>query len=334
MTALHLSASSAQHVAAYLEYRNVVGDDDRGRLFTEREYEEYKRDVASARLTHRLYVSWRATGTGMDCRQVGPSSLCFCQHRYRQHATDNFEDRHVHCKVPDCPCPLFEYVPIRGAQDVRCSACKHSIAAHDPRTRRCHHSSNGSTLSTAVARHTAPRRRLPAALSPVGVNQAVSSADRRSLTTSAASSCSCDGFTTSNSCSCTAPWSAHRTVFESREERETDGRPVDRHGGTIYAAMGGLTGFTSLVDGVDLARVRGAESSVIGRGQTGRSSLLSGDTAAMAIVAGDEVKERQLRHGKVSESDEMALYDAKYHSSMVGSAVPHTRPSVITPPLR
>lgn len=58
----------------------IVGDDDGGKLFTPEEYEEYKRKVLPMRLQNRLYVSWRSP-TGMDCKLVGPETLCFCTHR-------------------------------------------------------------------------------------------------------------------------------------------------------------------------------------------------------------------------------------------------------------
>lgn len=58
----------------------IVGDDDGGKVFTPEEYEEYKRKVVPARLQNRLYVSWRSP-TGMDCKLVGPETLCFCTHR-------------------------------------------------------------------------------------------------------------------------------------------------------------------------------------------------------------------------------------------------------------
>ena len=328
-SAVHLSASSAQHVAAYLEYERIVGDDDGGRLFTEAEYEEYKANVATARLQRRLYVSWRSVDTGMDCRQIGPSSTCFCTHRYRQHDTDRCDDRQVRCKVKGCPCPLFDYLPIRGTQDVKCSACKHSHDTHNARDRRCRHS---STASTSLVR-SSPARKPPlatAASSSSSSNCSSSSSSSSSTSlisapsrssfrlSSSFSSCECPGFTTSLSCSCKAPWSAHRTVFESREERERAGRPVDRYGGTMYKGMGGLTGFTSLVDGVDLAQVEGQQRAVMGNGARGQRVLMEDNrgSAAIALVAGDEVREAQLRRGKMQEKDEMALYEQKYHRTM------------------
>ena len=39
-----------------------------------------------------------------------------------------------HCK--NCKCPLFNYVPIHGSMDLKCS-CHHSFEDHDPVTKKC-----------------------------------------------------------------------------------------------------------------------------------------------------------------------------------------------------
>jgi hypothetical protein len=60
---------------------SIVGDDDGGRLMSPEEYEKYKKEVLPIRARNRLYVSWTSP-TGMDCKLVGPETMCFCQHRY------------------------------------------------------------------------------------------------------------------------------------------------------------------------------------------------------------------------------------------------------------
>ncbi|PNI40395.1 FAM221A isoform 5 [Pan troglodytes] len=80
MERLTLPPGGAAAVDEYLEYRRIVGEDDGGKLFTPEEYEEYKRKVLPLRLQNRLFVSWRSP-TGMDCKLVGPETLCFCTHR-------------------------------------------------------------------------------------------------------------------------------------------------------------------------------------------------------------------------------------------------------------
>ncbi|TWW65746.1 protein FAM221A isoform X1 [Takifugu flavidus] len=58
---------------------------------------------------------------------------------------------------------------------------------------------------------------------------------------------SCRGFQSTMTCGCGQPSSAHQTLVETKSEREARGRPVGRD--VPYAAMGGLTGFSSLCEG-------------------------------------------------------------------------------------
>lgn len=58
---------------------------------------------------------------------------------------------------------------------------------------------------------------------------------------------SCSGFQSSFTCGCGQPSSAHQTLVETKLEREARSRPIGRD--VPYAAMGGLTGFSSLIDG-------------------------------------------------------------------------------------
>jgi hypothetical protein len=65
--------------------------------------------------------------------------------------------------------------------------------------------------------------------------------------------CTCDAFYSPMSCSCGDKCDAHTTIIESREERMALGKPVDNigDGGAGYEALGGITGFGSLIDGAD-----------------------------------------------------------------------------------
>ena len=65
----------------FSSYR-IVGDDDGGKLFTPEEYEEYKKKVLPIRMKNRLFVSWTAPN-GMDCKMIGPETMCFCNHRLK-----------------------------------------------------------------------------------------------------------------------------------------------------------------------------------------------------------------------------------------------------------
>lgn len=130
---LSFDSSAASSVDAYYEYRMIVGDDDGGRTFTPKEYEKYKKRVLPMRLKNRLYVSWQ-NKSGLDCKLVGPETLCFCQHRYKQHKTDfeNFptSNRQVKCEVRGCRCSGYFYQPKNGSQPLRCH-CKHQATEHD-----------------------------------------------------------------------------------------------------------------------------------------------------------------------------------------------------------
>jgi hypothetical protein len=64
---------------------------------------------------------------------------------------------------------------------------------------------------------------------------------------SLSSGSSCSGFRSPYSCGCGQPSFAHQTLVETKAEREARGCPVGRD--VPYAAMGGLTGFSSLADG-------------------------------------------------------------------------------------
>ncbi|XP_068431862.1 protein FAM221A isoform X1 [Clinocottus analis] len=58
---------------------------------------------------------------------------------------------------------------------------------------------------------------------------------------------SCSGFKSPYTCGCGQPISAHQTLVETKLEREARGQPIGHN--VPYAAMGGLTGFSSLLDG-------------------------------------------------------------------------------------
>ncbi|WAR03460.1 F221A-like protein [Mya arenaria] len=130
---LKFDASKGQAVDEYLEYRRIVGEDDGGKPFTPKEFEEYKKKVLPMRMKNRLYTAL-AGPTGMDCKLVGPETPCFCKHRYKQHKTD-FEaipkERPIKlpCRAAGCKCASYHYVPLNGSQPIRCH-CKHTADEH------------------------------------------------------------------------------------------------------------------------------------------------------------------------------------------------------------
>mmetsp|Transcript_12959 Transcript_12959/g.9382 ORF Transcript_12959/g.9382 Transcript_12959/m.9382 type:complete len:137 (-) Transcript_12959:270-680(-) len=69
--------------------------------------------------------------------------------------------------------------------------------------------------------------------------------------------CRCVQFDSKHGCGCNQVYNDHETVFESREEREMSGRPVDpkwMQEQNMIAGMGGLTqGYSDLVEGEEKA---------------------------------------------------------------------------------
>ncbi|XP_074125120.1 protein FAM221A [Sminthopsis crassicaudata] len=134
MDRLTVSPGAAATVDEYLEYQKNVGEDDGScSIFTPEESDVFRNKILPLRLRNRLYVSWRSP-TGMDCKLVGPQTPCFCTHRYKQHKTEFIvlpADRPISlpCKVSQCPCNSFYYVPSSGTRPIRCK-CKHYADQH------------------------------------------------------------------------------------------------------------------------------------------------------------------------------------------------------------
>lgn len=137
------------HVDAYMQYRELVGDLDEGRLLPEAVYEALVKKASDP--ARRLFVNYRNTRTGLDCKAVGPASQCFCGHRYREHAWDEFESRQVGCKMRGCSCKCFSYIPVRGSQFFRCSGCKRPNTDHDVVSRKCPGAQRRFTASTVCS---------------------------------------------------------------------------------------------------------------------------------------------------------------------------------------
>ncbi|XP_075413691.1 protein FAM221A isoform X4 [Tenrec ecaudatus] len=86
----------------------------------------------------------------------------------------------------------------------------------------------------------------------------------------------CSGFHSCFTCACGQPAYTHETVVETKQERLAQGKPVGR--AVPYAAMGGLTGFSSLAEGymrLDDSGIEGTSSQV--------SSLRRSDEDDMAF---------------------------------------------------
>lgn len=130
-----VGAGPGEHVDAYMEYSQLVGRLDGGKLLSEPEFEAIKQKALNP--ARRLYVNWRNMENGIDCKAIGPQSMCFCTHRYNEHDWSAFESRQVRCLMPGCTCQCFDYIPVRGSQVINCSTCKQAYTQHRPSDHAC-----------------------------------------------------------------------------------------------------------------------------------------------------------------------------------------------------
>ena len=77
---LKMDGQAAKHIQAYIEYDQIVGINDNGKMMSDKEFEKYKNQVRDA----RKKIDYMYTGVikGQDCRVIGPVSQCFCGHRF------------------------------------------------------------------------------------------------------------------------------------------------------------------------------------------------------------------------------------------------------------
>lgn len=130
---VRINNDAQKHVQAYMEYVNITGDTG-DNLMSEKEFEDYKKNMKSQ--THnRLYVYF-VNSQGLECKVIGPSNKCFCDHRYKEHNYLEHKTRKISCKNSNCKCTLFNYIPIYGSQDFKCT-CKHSYLDHNPSSKKC-----------------------------------------------------------------------------------------------------------------------------------------------------------------------------------------------------
>ncbi|XP_040552538.1 protein FAM221A isoform X4 [Gallus gallus] len=218
----------------------------------------------------------------MDCKLVGPETLCFCTHRYKQHKTDYEvipKERPicVPCRVSHCPCQSYHYVPLNGTQPIRCR-CKHFADQHS--------AAPGFSCK----------------------------------------SCStCSGFHSCFTCGCGQPTYAHETVVETKEERLAQGRPVGQD--VPYAAMGGLTGFSSLAEGymrlddsgIGTPSAELLESPVTSMDHPFLKAFQGPSSSAHTTsqIAGGSGATAPVPHGRRSEEDDMAYFEKRYQERII-----------------
>ncbi|NXN90821.1 F221A protein, partial [Rhinopomastus cyanomelas] len=131
-------------------------------------------------------------------------------------------------------------------------------------------------------------------------------------------SCStCSGFRSCFTCACGHPTYAHETVVETKEERLAQGKPVGQD--VPYAAMGGLTGFSSLAEGyvrLDDSGIGAPSAEFLEASVSSMDHPLleasQGPAQTVSQTRGSSSAQRQLSHGKHSEDDDMAYFEKRY----------------------
>ncbi|KAL4454936.1 hypothetical protein ABPG74_006318 [Tetrahymena malaccensis] len=146
------------------------------------QYEKLRKHLLE-KSSSKLYALWTNPKKNKECKQIQANTKCFCDHDYKNHEYLNPQDKSkVHCKVKNCPCRNYSYVPSQGNLDFKCN-CKHSHKLHDPISRRC------TFLNCGACNR---------------------------------------GFQTNYVCpQCNAAFSEHVLVFESRKERQQQGKKIN-----------------------------------------------------------------------------------------------------------
>jgi len=73
---LKFTSKNQADIQAYLDYENIVGADDNGKLMSEKKIQKQISDKRK----NLLYVFW-VNSPGFECKTVGPETMCFCNHR-------------------------------------------------------------------------------------------------------------------------------------------------------------------------------------------------------------------------------------------------------------
>ncbi|KAJ7396262.1 protein FAM221A isoform X3 [Pitangus sulphuratus] len=130
----------------------------------------------------------------------------------------------------------------------------------------------------------------------------------------------CSGFHSCFTCACGQPAYAHETVVETKEERLAQGKPVGQD--VPYAAMGGLTGFSSLAEGymrlddsgIGAPSAELLEAPITSMDHPFLKAFQGPSNSAQTISqgAGSSSATGQISYGKPSEEDDMAYFEKRY----------------------
>ncbi|KAM4705565.1 protein FAM221A isoform 2-T2 [Rhinophrynus dorsalis] len=129
----------------------------------------------------------------------------------------------------------------------------------------------------------------------------------------------CSGFHSSFTCGCSHPVYAHETVVETKEERQAQGKPVGHD--VPYAAMGGLTGFSSLAEGylrLDDSGIGTPSKSFLESSEIGNSHpfLRVYDNPNTAQALTPPPIDKQLSNMRLTEEDDMAFFERRYQERL------------------
>ncbi|XP_069069209.1 protein FAM221A-like [Pleurodeles waltl] len=125
----------------------------------------------------------------------------------------------------------------------------------------------------------------------------------------------CPGFHSSFTCGCGKPAYVHQTVVETKEERLAQGKPVGQD--VPYAAMGGLTGFSSLAEGymrLDDSG-RGAQPLAFLESSGSRMDHPFLKAYAPQISGGSSSSSQAVSH-VTSEEEDMAYFEKRYQEQL------------------
>ncbi|XP_068008521.1 protein FAM221A isoform X1 [Melanerpes formicivorus] len=131
-------------------------------------------------------------------------------------------------------------------------------------------------------------------------------------------SCSkCSGFHSCFTCACGQPAYTHETVVETKQERLAQGKPVGQD--VPYAAMGGLTGFSSLAEGyvrLDDSGIGAPSAELLESPVTGTDHPFlrafegpSNSAPAISQITGGSSATRHISQGKLAEDDDMTYFE-------------------------
>jgi len=121
--------------------------------------------------------------------------------------------------------------------------------------------------------------------------------------------CGCKKFYSAFTCACGDPTYNHKMIIETKEERQSRGKPVGYD--VPYKAMGGLTGFSSLADGY----MRLDESGI---GPPNQQFLQQPSSAFdhPFVKIHSSMKELSLEQPLRTEEDDMAYFEQRYQQRL------------------